>query len=389
MRTLRLLGFPVFATTTILVACSGGSPSTFAEGASSGGNGDGGGGAQEDGGLDFGNDAAQDGGGVQGRACDKDAQCGTGGLCDLATHTCGCGGTAIGAQPVAPNLLVVQDRSCSMTEKVGAMSKWQIAVTALEKMTTDLTGKARFGLELFPDKTGDACTQDAIAIPVSDTAGAALRTLLDASLKTTDPLYPAGPCVTNIDTAVIAAAADPGLADPAHAGSVVLITDGAQAGCSAGGGNAGTVKALTDLAKRGVGTYVIGFGNGVNVAALDSFAVAGGRVNAAGPHKFYDAQDTASLDATLAAIGKAASLTCDLALAAPPPGGDPSLIYVYLDHVAPAIPRDPGHMDGWDYDATTKTVHFYGGTCDRIKHGAVASESVVFGCPGGAPPPPK
>jgi hypothetical protein len=367
-------------------ACGGGADSTFGAG---GDPSPGPGSTADAGAIDFGDGSSNDAP-SQARTCAKDDDCGAGGLCDLATHTCGCGGTAVASSPVVPNFLVVEDRSCSMTGMVGAKTKWEIAVAALDKMTKDLDGKVRFGLELFPDQTGDQCTQDKIAVPIGDTGGAAMRTILDGSLKPSDPLYPQqGPCVTNIDTAMITAAADPGLADPAHAGSALLITDGAQAKCSAGGGNAGTVKAITDLASRGVGTFVVGFGGEVNSTALDSFAAAGGRVNAAGPHKYYDAQDTATLDTVLAAIGKAASLSCDLVLADAPPNGDASLIYVYLDHVAPAVPRDPSHANGWDYDPATKTVHFYGPACDALTSGKVSSESVVFGCPGGGAPPPR
>jgi hypothetical protein len=323
------------------------------------------------------------------RACDTDEQCGQGGVCDLATHVCGCGGVAVASQLVAPNLLVVEDRSCSMTQAVGASTKWQIAVAALQKMTTDLAGKARFGLSLFPDKTGDACTQDAILVPVAPGSETAIQSLLGAALAKTDPLYPAGPCVTNIDTAMAQAAAEPALADKARASSVVLITDGGQAGCTAGGGDTGTIAAIEALAARGVGTFVVGFGASVKTSSLDAFAAAGGRVNPAGPHKYYDAQSTASLDAALAAIGKAATLSCDLALAAGPPNDDASLIYVYLDRSPPPLPRDTSHTNGWDYDPATKTVHLYGAACDKLKSGASVSESVVFGCPGAPPPPPK
>ena len=385
-RSRRSHGAAALAGTTvlsILSACSSSAPSTFVDPGASGDAS-----ASDGGSFGFGDAVAVDSG-PSSHACDADDQCGPGGVCDLAAHVCGCGGVAVASQIVPPNILLVEDRSCSMTQMVGSMTKWQIAVGALQKMTTDLKGKARFGLSLFPDKTGDACTQDAVLVPVAPGAESAIQSLLGGALATSDPLYPAGPCVTNIDTAMVQAAAEPALADPARASSVVLITDGGQAGCTAGGGDTGTIKAISALAARGVGTFVVGFGSSVKTSSLDAFAVAGARVNAAGPHKYYDAQSPASLDAALAAIGKAATLSCDLALAAGPPNDDASLIYVYLDHTPPPLPRDTTHMNGWDYDPATKTVHLYGAACDKVTSGVTVSESVVFGCPGGAPPPPK
>ena len=69
------------------------------------------------------------------------------------------------AESVPPNLLVVLDRSCSMTAMVGGQTKWQIAVAALSTMTTAYGGKIRFGLTLFPDLDAPDCQQSTIEIP--------------------------------------------------------------------------------------------------------------------------------------------------------------------------------------------------------------------------------
>ena len=44
-----------------------------------------------------------------------------------------------------------------MTDKISGLTKWQIAVDALTKLTAGYAGKVRFGLTLFPDRDGEKC----------------------------------------------------------------------------------------------------------------------------------------------------------------------------------------------------------------------------------------
>jgi hypothetical protein len=182
------------------------------------------------------------------------------------------------------------------------------------------------------------------------------------------------------------AAADPDLGDKTRANFVILITDGQQSGCTANGGDPVTIGAITMLASRGVHTFVVGFGTAVSTTSLDAFAQAGGAPNQ-GAHAYYDAADAASLDSILAAIAQQ-TLSCTLALSAPPPNGDPNLIFVYFDQAPPLVARDTSHNAGWDYDASTNAVTFYGTTCADLRTGKVHSAEVIFGCAGSSAPPP-
>ena len=218
-----------------------------------------------------------------------------------------CGSEEVGIDLVAPNLLIVLDRSCSMRNKVGTQSKWEIAVAAVKKLGSSYQGLIRFGMTLFPDTTGDNCTQSKIPVPIAVGAEAQIQSLLSAALKTTDPYYPDGPCVTNIDTAMQQAASEPALADTTRASYALLITDGNQAGCNVAGGDAGTTQIIKDLyTKKKVPTFVVGFGSAVDPAQLTIFADAGGKP-AAGATHFYKAEDQASLDAALKVISKQAA----------------------------------------------------------------------------------
>ena len=302
-------------------------------------------------------------------------------ICDPVTKTCvpggQCGSQEILATPVAPNLLIVLDRSCSMDHPVGTtgMTKWQIAVAAIDTMLLDFTDKIRFGLTLFPDRVAPQCGQDVIPLPVVPGNEMAISMLLNAALDPADTYFPDGPCVTNIDTAMLQATGEPALNDVDRDSYVLLLTDGNQAGCSDAGGDNGTTTIITDLFQmRGVGTFVLGFGSGIDPVQLNIFAQAGGVPNM-GANQFYDAGDQVSLDATLNVIANK-TLGCTFTLDQIPP--NPDEIYVFANNTT--VPRDPAHMSGWDYDAATNQVTFYGATCDDLKAGAVTDVDIVLGC---------
>lgn len=322
------------------------------------------------------------------KACTSNGDCGSG-ECNPATRTCACGGQSVAATRVQANLLVVLDRSCSMTDAIpSGGTKWAASVAALSQLMTKYEADIRFGLTLFPDKAGDNCSQGTIPFPVGS-AAQTMRARLTQTLNQGDPLFPNGPCVTNIDTGMLQAKTDPSLFDKSRPSFVVLVTDGIQSpDCSSGGANLGTLKAVKDLALAGVGTFVVGFGAGVDSSFLDSVALAGGHARLGAPHLYFDASDQASLDAALLAIG-GSTLSCELKLATPPPGANADDIYVFFDGKPTPVPRDPARKNGWDYDGTTQSVRFFGAPCDLLKSGAVQKESVVLGCGAGVAPAPR
>ncbi len=291
-----------------------------------------------------------------------------------------CGSEAIPLEAVAPNLLIVLDRSCSMKIKAGSQSKWEIAVAALNKLVAKHQGVIRFGLTLFPDTTGASCKQDAIPVPPAAATGGKLQALLTSALSPADPNYPNGPCVTNIDTGMLQASAEPALAEPGRPSFVLLISDGGQALCSEAGGDAGTTQVIKDLRNKGVSTFVVGFGSAVDGNQLNLFADAGGKPSGNASSRYYKAEDAAGLDAALAAIGRQ-TLGCVLHLKQVPASLD--ALHVFFDKKA--IARDPGHKEGWDYDAAKELLSFYGKACSELEAGKVSGVDVVYGCK--KPPP--
>ncbi|MBI3201950.1 MAG: VWA domain-containing protein [Myxococcales bacterium] len=312
--------------------------------------------------------------------CAADGDCGAGLVCDPAQKTCvpggGCGAEEFTIEAVAPNLFISLDRSCSMTsDGGGGKTKWVIAVDALNKMLTTYSGKIRWGLGLFPDITGNNCTQDAAQFAVADANEAKIQALLTASLAKADKFFPDGPCVTNIDTAMQQASLEPAFKDKTRKSYVLLITDGKQAGCNAAGGDPGTEQIIKQLNTGGVSTFVIGFGTGVDPAQMNAFALAGGVPSSDPTTKYYQANDATSLGAALGKIaGTVAS--CSFTLGKTP--ADPSKVFVFFDNAK--VPQDKTQKAGWDYDATTNQITFYGADCDKIKAQTVKDVDVVFGC---------
>jgi len=313
--------------------------------------------------------------------CAADGDCAAGMKCD-ATKKCipasECGSQKAGATIVPPNMLITLDRSCSMRSTVGTQTKWQIAVKALNTMLTNYTAKMRFGMIMFPDIVGANCTQGTIPFDCAPGNEPKISTVLTNALKAADPNYPDGPCVTNIDTAIQQAQGAPSLKDATRKNYVLLVSDGAQAGCNAAGGDPGTEKMIADMFAAGIKTAVIGFGAGVDGAQLDKFAVAGG-MPSGGATKYYKAEDAASLDKALATIAGAA-LGCTYKLDTTPP--DPTKIFVFFDGTK-EVAKDGAN--GWAYDPATNTVTFFGTSCDQLKTEAVKTVDIVFGCKGGTP----
>ena len=63
-----------------------------------------------------------------------------------------------------------------------------------------------------------------------------------------------------------------------------------------------------------------------------------------------------------------------------PAPADLDKTYVFFENTE-AVPRDPTHANGWDYDPATMKLTLYGSYCGRIQDRSVDDVDVVFGCP--------
>jgi MYXO-CTERM domain-containing protein len=217
---------------------------------------------------------------------------------------------ATAASCPASNLVIVIDRSCSMTSNsINGKTRWDIAVDAIKNMTTKYTGKLQFGLIMFPDKgiseTSKTCVQTMPMLSPAVGNEQKVVTLLANN-------RPGSPCITNIDEGIKQARDNQALYGTDRRTFLLLITDGAQsAGCN--GGRAGadplTNQYIKEMYDKKVPTYVVGFDVGTNAgaqASLNGFAMSGGLPNPGTP-SFIPANNQAELDAALDKIASSST----------------------------------------------------------------------------------
>lgn len=179
-----------------------------------------------------------------------------------------------------PSLLLMLDRSSSMS--VG--DKWPLALQAIYDTAYSLNEEALLGLAIFPSR-GDICTGELLLEPALK-QGPDLETV-------TSQLFPDGN--TPLSGALIDALRSKWYLtyDDTDASSrpkaVVIITDGKSAECQGENADEEILEHVRALARRGVRTYVVGFGYEDNVMQLNRMAFFGGT------ESHFSANDTRGL----------------------------------------------------------------------------------------------
>ncbi|MBL8624794.1 MAG: VWA domain-containing protein [Myxococcales bacterium] len=225
-------------------------------------------------------------------------------------------GRAVTADPSVcepPSVVVVLDRSSSMNGAIAeGTTKWATARTALDHVLAVYDQTIGFGLMTFPYP--DACGPGRLDVPPA----VGQRGAIGMALATPPPA--AGNWTPLGET--LAAAADPAWMAGYVPDAVVVVTDGFQ-WCSPYDPDQRELpkRAVARLRDRGIRTFVVGFGAGVDEEALAAMAILGETAPAgcdatstdpARPRCYHQADDAASLTAALMAIAARASAeTCD------------------------------------------------------------------------------
>lgn len=282
-----------------------------------------------------------------------------------------------------PDILLVTDISGSMCTPLlgspGGMTKLALMKASLTALVTEWDSRVNFGMMLFP---GDgACGAGTVtnpimprnAVPISDRLATLNSGLFACATMNTG----ATPTHISIDAARSYFASIP--VNPVGR-YVILATDGLpNCGPMTPEGETEetveeTITAIEALRTAGVNTYVLGFGDFGGGDTLRRMAEAGGTMRA------YNPRTAGELDMALEDIAaEVTPASCTVALDGPV--RDPALFQVSFDGGA-LIPRDPTHSRGWDYDAATNTITFYGAECTTVESGGVADIAIDFGCPG-------
>jgi hypothetical protein len=291
-----------------------------------------------------------------------------------------------------PDLLIILDRSGSMSQMVGTASKWDQVKTALTQTVTASQADIKWGLEFFPSDVG--CGTMGPTVPVALNNASAVMTAINSQM-------PGGSTPTQ---AAVRAGKDymvgVGDSNPKY---LLLATDGAP-NCATGTSmcttcpppfmlmngqccftgictpctddNAGSVAAIDDAGTAGIHTFVIGIATGTEEdGVLNQMAMAGGEARPTTPHYYQVSSATDLVMAINAIAGQIVS--CSFALQMAPPR--PDLVSVRAGNQA--VPRDTSHMNGWDFGPGNLSIQFYGSWCTMLQGGAINDVHAIFGCP--------
>jgi hypothetical protein len=316
---------------------------------------------------------------------------GGGGGMAMGTLDANCGTKTQTAQMLPPDIMLVMDRSLSMTNDVddktcaGAMgnngncgpnSKWELMIPAINGAVTATDAIVNWGMYYLGDEPGPNCgVAAAPVVPIAMTGANAVTTALAANTFTGGLGTPTRRVIQNAVTYLT------GLTDP-NPKYILLATDG-QPNCPTTNANSlntddstGTVDAVTAALAMGIPTFVVGIGNTGAMAALNNTAVAGGRPQMGGTTSYYQVNDAAALTTALSTIvGQAAS--CTFNIGAAPLGTSAVGLGVFGD--GSKLTMDP--TNGWSFkDATMTTIVLNGSLCEQVTSGAIKSVTVAFVC---------
>lgn len=364
-------------------------------------------------------------GGTGGTSAEPGSEAGEAGqpawACETLAGLDQCGGMRVEAMPVPVNVLLVIDKSGSMTDRPEgfALDKWTAMKEALGSALSSAPSTVRFGLLLFPRAVaqtiplqcdGELCCEvpganEAVSVGVGsdriDAVGQALSetspgggTPTAAALAQALDYYVQGEGLALEGERYVLLATDGGPnCNPELSCDSDLCTpnlDGAAqcagANCCQGAGefcldDAGVTQQIEALKAAGIATFVVGIpGSESYTTYLDAFARAGGVPQQGTDHDYFavSAQSGVSgLTGVLKGITTQLLRSCEVALTTPP--GLPSLVNVAIDC---EVLSKEGATSGWDFDDTNAPtrVILRGAACDDIKASGAHRIDVVYGC---------
>jgi hypothetical protein len=313
-----------------------------------------------------------------------------------AGASCGDFSPMLGYTARAADVLVLFDRSSSMTTAFGTGTRYSVEAGLLSSLAGSYQDKLRFGFQAFPSRT--ACDGHA---PGCCAEPPALSVGLDQGDAVADAVAAAAPvsgATPTPEALRLARAYFAGLADGVTDRYVLLSTDGRP---SCGGDGRLAAPDLRDpngvwlsgachdalvevdaLVAARVKVIVLGIGGtgaggpGETDGCLEALAVRGGMPREDGRPSFYPAADPQGLETALQQIfGGVSRPSCDLTLDVTP--GDPDRVAVFLD--GREIPRDP--TQGWSFGgADPRHIVINGEYCKRLQRFQVTRIVVRGGC---------
>jgi hypothetical protein len=344
-----------------------------------------------------GNGTGNGAGGVTGNGTGIGLTSGGGGDVGMGTGGMTCGQSSVPVMPEPPDVLIVQDKSGSMSNDdtdtscrggCGANSKWSQLTTALTSVVQATQANVNWGLKFFSDN--NACS--ATKAPVVGIAPMNAAPIVTAIAST----QPGGNTPTR--DAITSGAAYLATLTDTNPKFLLLATDGlpnCPSGCATMS-NPSNMCTLTDnpnedmaaeaavamAVMQGYQVFVIGIGNvSTAVSTLNQLAINGGQPQTGAATSYYAATDEASLEASLNKIvGLVAS--CTIKLTGVPSNLTNVAVSVDTSAGTPTkVPQDA--TNGWTYtDSTDTAIQLNGSYCDAVKGGTYTNVQFVYACNG-------
>lgn len=303
----------------------------------------------------------------EGQTCAAEGVCAIGGAC---------GSAEIAIENVAPNVMILLDRSGSMDRTIDGRTRWDIAKEAIFTILDRFHTRVRFGLATYSACLRGGCSAGSVVVPIADRNRMPIRSFLrplrgigSETGAAPDYLCETDFPETSTGVSLAALVGEPSLQDALRSNAVLVITDGRESDdCAARVSGPTGARRLFRQAVP-VRTYPVGFSADTSAAEMREIAAEGGGTG------FYRADDAAALVDALERIASEV-VSCDYVLASAPP--DPDELHVFFDDDPAGV---PGDGVGWSYDASTQVLRFHGSACDALRAGTVADVDVVYGCP--------
>lgn len=320
------------------------------------------------------------------------------GIYDISTE-CDYDELPIVAEPVS--LMILVDRSSSMVNNNTAEGKtrWQAAVAAFDGLLRNWDrDNIKLGLDYFPDGSGRAQTgfiaDCGVDNPVQrDCADDNAINILDRikedapeKFGNMTPMYCA---MNNFSNKTYA----PGCAQDGLEQYLLVVSDGSdncgldckctsQEECDDRDTWTSTEElgdlSKTLLDKKGIRTFVIGFGGGVDGLKLDAVAQNGGTAFSS----YIPAEDGTKLEDAFDMVA-GSLISCTWKLKDPNDDADPNKVNILFDdEPIPNIgSKDCATTRGWRWlDGEHSAVQFCGSACSDVKSQKVDSIQAVWGC---------
>jgi hypothetical protein len=270
----------------------------------------------------------------------------------------------------SPEVVVALDRSFSMfAHKPGEKNWWQWVKQELVSYINSNEGAIQFGYEEFPgralcDQASGCCGSRVLVSPALNT-----HWEIEHQLKCDNPAngcFDTSPDSPSGDALARIRAFYESDGDPSADRYVLLITDGNPScandptECDEAARQAGKL-----FSGSGIKTIVLGLGDEATKSTCLDAVASRGQTRLAGPVGFVSLTDPTQLGHQLAkALAPVEDRTCRFVVR----GDDKERETMTVTVNYTPLPRDPGHLEGWDFESPgAPVIRLYGSTCKKLK----------------------